>query len=252
MENGSVVQDPASDLLDDAVCHCHEASPGPQRDPVLPAYKPSCSSTPNCCSGSSPQRSYSDLDPDSHSWTSQDSGIPTLEIQPPEPVLHAHRQHSGDAAGLGHDSPATLPLDDDPANNTVRKSSTFPRSGYDSVRLFGPAVRLPAGTGMGVRGGALNRSDDISVCSVSSMSTELSASNEDGLDFTVTSDSSAIVTLETDHAGATHFSDVMLASPGSPRDPWSPTRPHPGSGHPQQDDGGRQKKAGPLASLFNR
>uniref|UniRef100_A0A7N6F5G9 Rab-GAP TBC domain-containing protein n=1 Tax=Anabas testudineus TaxID=64144 RepID=A0A7N6F5G9_ANATE len=144
------------------------------------------------------QTLYSDLEQDSHSLTSQDSGIPTLEINPPEPILHSHPR-PGDAGLIldsTHDSPATLPLNDDPSDgNAIRKSSTFPRSGYDSIRLF-----------------ILNRSDDISVCSVSSMSTELSVSNEDILDFTVTSDSSAIVTLETDDSGTAHFSDVTLSS----------------------------------------
>uniref|UniRef100_A0A673BKT3 Rab-GAP TBC domain-containing protein n=1 Tax=Sphaeramia orbicularis TaxID=375764 RepID=A0A673BKT3_9TELE len=147
------------------------------------------------------------LDQDNHSLTSQDSGIPTLEINPPEPIVHGH-QRPGDGGLIlasNHDSPATLPLDDDPSDSsTIRKSSTFPRSGYDSIRLFSPVL-----------------SDDISVCSVSSMSTELSVSNEDILDFTVTSDSSAIVTLETDDSCASHFSDVTLSStPGNPRDLW--------------------------------
>lgn len=254
MENGSVLKYPtAPDLLDKTNCHCHEASPNPQSEPVLSSYKPSWSSTPNYYS--SPQRSYSDVDQDSHSWTSQDSGIPTLEIKPPEPIVHSH-QHSGDAGLIleaTHDAPATLTLDEDPVNGAIRKSSTFPRSGYDSIRLFSPAIRLPATTGMGLRGGALNRSDDISVCSISSMSTELSVSNEDSLDFTVTSDSSAIVTLETDDIGAARFSDMMLTSPSvNPRDLWSPVRPHLGSGHMQQEEDGRQKKLGPLASLFNK
>uniref|UniRef100_A0A7N6FDB9 Rab-GAP TBC domain-containing protein n=1 Tax=Anabas testudineus TaxID=64144 RepID=A0A7N6FDB9_ANATE len=147
----------------------------------------------------------------------KDSGIPTLEINPPEPILHSHPR-PGDAGLIldsTHDSPATLPLNDDPSDgNAIRKSSTFPRSGYDSIRLF-----------------ILNRSDDISVCSVSSMSTELSVSNEDILDFTVTSDSSAIVTLETDDSGTAHFSDVTLSSsPGHCRDLWSPVRSYLGPG----------------------
>uniref|UniRef100_A0A8C9YW88 TBC1 domain family member 14 n=1 Tax=Sander lucioperca TaxID=283035 RepID=A0A8C9YW88_SANLU len=206
----------------------------PYSQPVLPSYKPSCSSTPiYYCS---PQKSYSDLNQDSSSLTSQDSGIPTLEINPPEPILHGH-QRPGDGGLVpdsSHYSPATLALDEDPSDgNVIRKSSTFPRSGYDSIRLFSPAL-----------------SDDISVCSVSSMSTELSASYEDILDFTVTSNSSAIVNLETDDSGGTHFSDVTLSSSsssGNPRHFWSP-----GSGDTQQEEDGRQKKLGPLASLFNR
>lgn len=244
MENGSVAKDPtASNLHDHTNRCCHE--------PVVPTYKPSCPSTPIYYN--SPQKLYTDLDQDSHSLTSQDSGIPTLEINPPEPVLHGH-QRPGDTGLMlasNHDSPATLPLDDD--TDCIRKSFTFPRSGYDSIRLFSPALRLSSTMGMGVGGGALNRSDDISVCSVSSMSTELSVSNEDILDFTVTSDSSAIVTLETDDSGNAHFSEITLSSsPGNLRDLWSPVHPHPGSGGMQQGEDSRQKKLGPLASLFNR
>ncbi|XP_029310633.1 TBC1 domain family member 14 isoform X1 [Cottoperca gobio] len=252
VENGCVVTDQnSSDLHKHTNNHCHDPCTTPHSEPVVPIYKPSCSSTPiYYCS---PQKRYSDLNQDSHSLTSQDSGIPTLEINPPEPILHSH-QRPGDG-GLISDSspysPATLTLDDDPSDgNSIRKSSTFPRSGYDSIRHFSPALRLSATTGMGLGGGALNRSDDISVCSVSSMSTELSVSNEDILDFTVTSDSSAIVTLETDDSGAAHFSDVTLSS--SPGDLWSPVRLHPGSGVTQQEEDGRMKKLGPLASLFNR
>lgn len=234
VENGCVATDPtASDLHDHTNHHNHESS-----------TTPSCSSTPiYYCS---PQKSYSDLNQDSHSLTSQDSGIPTLEINPPEPILHSH-QRPGDGGFLSDSlSPATLTLDDDPSDGSIRKSSTFPRSGYDSIRLFSPALRLSATTGTGLGGGSLNRSDDISV---SSMSTELSVSNEDILDFTATSDSSAIVTLTTDESGGDHFSDATLtSSPGSPRDLWSPVRLQPGSG----EEDGRQKKLGPLASLFNR
>lgn len=206
--------------------------------------------TPIYCS--SPQESYSDLKQDSHSWSSQDSGIPTLEINPPEPVLPGD---GGLVLDPDHEenSPATLPLNDDPAD-CLRKSSTFPRSGFDSSRHFSPGLRF-AGAGaasLSVAGGVLNRSDDISVCSVSSMSTELSVSNEDILDFTVTSDSSAIVTLETDVSGASHFSDVTLSSPRDPRDLWSPTRLHSVAGGAQHQADGRQKKLGSFASLFNR
>lgn len=203
--------------------------------------------TPIYCS--SPQESYMDLKQDSHSWSSQDSGIPTLEINPPEPVL------SGDGGLVldpehEDDSPATLPLDDEPAD-CLRKSSTFPRSGFDSSRHFSPGRRFATGgtASLSVAGGVLNRSDDISVCSVSSMSTELSISNEDILDFTVTSDSSAIVTLETDISGGSHFSDVTLSSP---RDLRSPMRLHSAAGGAQHQADVRQKKLGPLASLFNK
>uniref|UniRef100_A0A665TV57 Rab-GAP TBC domain-containing protein n=1 Tax=Echeneis naucrates TaxID=173247 RepID=A0A665TV57_ECHNA len=177
------------------------------------------------------------LEQDSHSLSSQDSGIPTLEINQPEAIVHSHQPpgDSGIILEISHDSPATLTLDDDPPNNhSVPKSSTFPRSGYDSIRLFSPAIRLSA----------LNRSDDISVCSVSSMSTELSVSNEDILGFPVTSDSSAIVTLETDDVGATHFSEVMLSSLGTPGDPWSPIQPNLGLGVLQQYEDVEQRDPG--------
>ncbi|XP_058481177.1 TBC1 domain family member 14 isoform X2 [Solea solea] len=237
VENGSTVKDVAVPDLDNHTNHlCHEASTAPHSETILPTYKPSCSSTPTYYS--SPHKSYSDLDQDTHSLTSQDSGIPTLEINPPEPIVHNHQ-----LPGTSHDAPATLPLDNDTSNeNIIHKSSTFPRSGYDSIRLFSPGLRLTATPGMS--GGGLNRSDDISVCSVSSMSTELSISNEDILDFTVTSDSSAIVTLETDDSGTAHFSEVTLSS--------SPVRSYLDSGLPQQNEDVRQKKAGPLASLFSR
>ncbi|CAL1590488.1 unnamed protein product [Knipowitschia caucasica] len=159
-------------------------------------------------------------DPDSHSLTSQDSGIPTLEIQPAE--LHQ-------PLAPRHSSPATLPLNSD--GDGVHKSSTFPRSSFNSVRPFASPVRPSAGNGSGI----LNRSDNISVCSGSSLSTELSMTNDDAADCTVTSDSSAIVALETDDS-ATHFSDVTLSS--SPEAVWSPVKP--------------ERRQGPLASLFNR
>uniref|UniRef100_A0A3P9I367 TBC1 domain family, member 14 n=1 Tax=Oryzias latipes TaxID=8090 RepID=A0A3P9I367_ORYLA len=238
VENGSAGHKPsATDLPTD-----HQPS---FTSHVPPTYRPPYSSTPVYYS--SPHKSTSDLDPDSHSLTSQDSGIPTLEIHPPGcSVLQPHNGNL--IMDSAEDSPATLPLDDDPSNSAARKSSTFPRSSYDTIRLFSPTLRL-ATPGLSVGGGALNRSDDISMCSVSSMSTELSVSNEDILDFTVTSDSSAIVTLETDESGTADFSDVTLSSsPGGPADLWSPSRLYPGSGvKPQQ-----HKKLGPLISLFNR
>lgn len=239
MENGSAVKRPtASGLHSHSNHHLNEADVDPRNEPCC---TPSCPSTP--------QDVHVDLDQDNNSLTSQDSGIPTLEIHPPEP--HGYRQ-----ADDPHDSPATLPLDDDDdpsETNTVRKSSTFPRSSYDSGRFFSPGLRLPSAVGVGVGSRALNRSDDISVCSVSSMSTELSVSNEDILGFTVTSDSSAIVTLETDNSVTSHFSEVTLSpSPGNPRGSWSAARPHPGTGGVQQEEDGRQKRLGSLVSLFNR
>lgn len=234
MQNGSVIMDHTVTELPVSNLHIVPNYRGHEPNNSTPcSFNTSCSSSHIFCS--SPQKSCSD--PDSHSWTSQDSGIPTLELNPPEIIVHSHQSSS-------HDSPATLPLDDD--SNAIHKSSTFPRSGFDSIRFFSPALRLSNNNAMG----SLNRSDDISVCSVSSMSTELSASNEDILDFTVTSNSSAIVTLETDNSCMGHFSDVTLSS--SPENIWSPVRLHPLSGVMQQEEDGRQKKLGPLASLFNR
>ncbi|KAG6935851.1 TBC1 domain family member 14 [Chelydra serpentina] len=150
---------------------------------------------------------------DSHSLKSVDSGIPTLEIGNPEPVhcsvLNVKRKQSESEIMpertfqsacmlLSYVPPLSLNAEHE---HSVRKSSTFPRTGYDTVKLYSPTSK------------ALNRSDDISVCSVSSLSTELSTtlsvSNEDILDFMVTSSSSAIVTLESDEA---QFSDVTLNS----------------------------------------
>ncbi|XP_010789293.1 TBC1 domain family member 14-like [Notothenia coriiceps] len=244
VQNGCVVTELAtSDIHNHTNNHHHDLSSTMHSETVVPTYKPSCSSTPiYYCS---PQKNYSDMNQDCHSLTSQDSGIPTLEINPPEPIIHAH-QRTGDG-GLVSDSsfysPATLTLEDSTDGNSIRKSSTFPRSGYDSIRHLSPALRLSTTSGAAV--GALNRSDDIS--SMSSMSTELSVSNEDILDFTVTSSSSAIVTLETDDSSGSHFTDVTLTtSPGNPGDLWSPVR------GPHQEEDGRLKKLGPLASLFNR
>lgn len=217
LQNGSTLKpQPFAEL---PISDLHHCDPAPCS--VSPAHCPS-----HHCFCNGPAHSDGFTDPDCHSLTSQDSGIPTLELHAPDVVAQTRPP--------SHDSPATLPLDDD--SSGIHKSSTFPRSGFDSIRLFGPAARLSASNP--VTSGPLNRSDDISVCSVSSMSTELSVSNEDILDFTVTSDSSAIVTLETDNSFLAHFSDVTLTS--SPESAWSPTRPQ------------EQKKPGPLASLFSR
>ncbi|KAG9274735.1 TBC1 domain family member 14 [Astyanax mexicanus] len=147
----------------------------------LPSYSPALLSSAPC------------MEDDQHSLASQDSGIPTLEINPSE---HVH------AFGPNDEGPATLTLESSDA--PLHKSSTFPRSGSE-WRHFSPA------------GGALNRSDDISVCSVSSLSTELSTtlslSNDDIIDFVVTSDSSAVVTFEDGGGGgggAGRFSDASL------------------------------------------
>ncbi|KAM8969282.1 TBC1 domain family member 14 isoform X2 [Sarcophilus harrisii] len=157
-----------------------------------------------------PKLKLSDLD-DRHSLKSVDSGIPTLEVGDPEPVhcsvLNVKRKPSEPeiVPDRTFQSAGTLPSYVPPlSTNTerehrVRKSSTFPRTGYDNVKLYSPTSKV------------LTRSDDISVCSVSSLSTELSTtlsvSNEDILDLMVTSNSSAIVKLETDEA---HFSDITL------------------------------------------
>lgn len=148
-------------------------------------------------------------------------------------------------------SPATLPLDEDPAD-AVHRSSTFPRCGYPSFRLYSPSCRASGGGGLTAAGGLLNRSDDISVCSVSSMSTEMSVSNEDILDFTVSSSSSAIVTMETDDSGTSHFSDVTLSSSPGLGVGWASLRPRPPFDVTQAEVEDRQKKGGPLAGFFSR
>ncbi|XP_064142283.1 TBC1 domain family member 14 isoform X2 [Loxodonta africana] len=147
------------------------------------------------------------------SLESVDSGIPTLEIGNPEPVpcsvAHTRRKPSEPEAIPERASQSACPLPScalpAPASaereQGVRKSSTFPRTGYDAVRLCSPTAR------------ALSRSDAASICSVSSLGTELSAtlsiSNEDLLDL-VTSSSSAIVALENDDD--LPFTDVTLVS----------------------------------------
>lgn len=228
-ENGSAVQEPSP----------HHASSRESGGSAPSCYHPSPVYYSSPCS---------EQNHDSQSLSSQDSGIPTLEINPAVPALSSQRQPADGAS-----SPATLPLDDEPSDaSAIHKSSTFPRCGYESFRLYSPGFRVPAPGGMNAAGGVLNRSDDISVCSMSSMSTELSVSNEDILDFTVTSNSSAIVTLETDDSGNSHFSEVTLSSSLGHRNLWSPLRPHPSSDVTHQEVDARQKKLGPLAGLFNR
>ncbi|XP_069059296.1 TBC1 domain family member 14 isoform X3 [Pleurodeles waltl] len=150
---------------------------------------------------------------DRSSLKSADSGIPTLEIGNPEPVQCSILPNRTNSPEIGMveektfqsestlpSSVPTLPVSSE-YDTGVRKSSTFPRTGYDTAKLYSPSSRVQT------------RSDDISVCSVSSLSTELSTtlsiSNEDIVDFMVTSNSSAIVTLESDEA---QFSDVTLNS----------------------------------------
>ncbi|XP_064440308.1 TBC1 domain family member 14 isoform X2 [Mirounga angustirostris] len=185
---------------------------------------------------------------DRHSLKSVDSGIPTLEISNPEPVpcsvVHVKRKPSESeiVPERACQSVCPLPSYTPPApssaewEQSVRKSSTFPRTGYDSVKLYSPSSK------------ALSRSDDVSVCSVSSLGTELSTtlsiSNEDILDLVVTSSSSAIVTLESDDDP--QFTDVTLSSGKETHELR------------QQDcvdgteDGNKLRILGPLSSFFTR
>ncbi|XP_004715142.1 TBC1 domain family member 14 [Echinops telfairi] len=155
-----------------------------------------------------------DATQDCCSLASVDSGIPTLEISNPEPVacsaVHTGRPLAPTGPERASQSTCALPsctlLGPEGAEREpgVRKSSTFPRTGYDAVRLCSPPSL------------ALGRSDDASVCSGSSLGTELST--EDLLDL-VTSSSSAIVALENDDNPP--FIDVTL---GSAREAGSPTQ----------------------------
>ncbi|XP_023602183.1 TBC1 domain family member 14 isoform X3 [Myotis lucifugus] len=185
---------------------------------------------------------------DQHSLQSVDSGIPTLEIGNPEPVpcsvVHVKRKQSESEivperacqSACPLPSYAPPPPTSAEREQSVRKSSTFPRTGYDSVKLYSPTSK------------ALNRSDDVSVCSVSSLGTELSTtlsvSNEDILDLMVTSSSSAIVTLENDDDP--QFTDVTLSSIKETHDLH------------QQDcvdeiaEGSKLKKLGPFSNFFTR
>ncbi|XP_032110014.1 TBC1 domain family member 14 isoform X2 [Sapajus apella] len=185
---------------------------------------------------------------DRHSLQSVDSGIPTLEIGNPEPVpcsvVHVRRKQSDSdiVPERAFQSACPLPSCALPApssterEQSVRKSSTFPRTGYDSVKLYSPTSK------------ALTRSDDVSICSVSSLGTELSTtlsvSNEDILDLVVTSSSSAIVTLENDDDP--QFTNVTLSSVKET------------SGSQQQDcvheaeEGSKLKILGPFSSFFTR
>ncbi|XP_027542182.1 TBC1 domain family member 14 isoform X3 [Neopelma chrysocephalum] len=184
---------------------------------------------------------------DCHSLKSVDSGIPILEIGNPEPVhcsvLNVKRKQSEPeiVPDRAFQSACTLPPYVPPPSlaaehdHAVRKSSTFPRTGYDTVKLYSPTSKT------------LNRSDDISVCSVSSLSTELSTtlsvSNEDILDFVVTSSSSAIVNLETDEA---HFSDVTLNSTKETNDQSQQEC------CPEADVDSKRKILGPFTNFFAR
>ncbi|EHB03671.1 TBC1 domain family member 14 [Heterocephalus glaber] len=185
---------------------------------------------------------------DRDSLQSVDSGIPTLEIGNPEPVpcsvVHVKRKQSESeiVPERAFQSACPLPSFEPPAptgaerEQVVRKSSTFPRTGYDSVKLYSPTSK------------ALNRSDDVSVCSVSSLGTELSTtlsvSNEDILDLMVTSSSSAIVTLENDDNP--QFTDVTLSSIEETSDA------HPLGCAEDSEEGTKPKLLGPLSNFFTR
>ncbi|XP_076992456.1 TBC1 domain family member 14 isoform X3 [Tamandua tetradactyla] len=183
-----------------------------------------------------------------HSLKSVDSGIPTLEIGNPEPVpcsvVHVKRKQSESelVPERAFQSACPLPSCAAPAptsherEQSVRKSSTFPRTGYDAVKLYSPTSK------------ALNRSDDVSVCSVSSLGTELSTtlsiSNEDILDLVVTSSSSAIVTLENDDDP--QFTDVTLSSIKETSD--TPQR----DCIDENEEGNKLKILGPFSNFFTR
>uniref|UniRef100_A0A673SMJ0 TBC1 domain family member 14 n=1 Tax=Suricata suricatta TaxID=37032 RepID=A0A673SMJ0_SURSU len=185
---------------------------------------------------------------DRHSLQSVDSGIPTLEIGNPEPVpcsaAHVKRKpsESGAVPERACQSACPLPSYTPPASGAaewergVRRSSTFPRTGYDAAEPYSPA------------GKALSRSDDVSVCSASSLGTELSAtlsgSTEDILDLVVTSSSSAIVTLESDDGP--RFTDVTLGSAGEARAPCRQDRVG------GAEDGSKSKILGPFSNFFTR
>ncbi|XP_055291095.1 TBC1 domain family member 14 isoform X2 [Moschus berezovskii] len=184
---------------------------------------------------------------DRHSLKSVDSGIPTLEIGNPEPVpcsvVHVRRNPSESEIipERACQSACPLPSYAPPApasaerEQSVRKSSTFPRTGYDSVKLYSPTSQT------------LQRSDNVSVCSVSSLSTELSTtlsvSNEDILDLVVTSSSSAIVTLENDDDP--RFTDVTLSSARETRD-----LPRGCAG--ETEEGRKLRVLGPFSHFFTR
>ncbi|XP_056411051.1 TBC1 domain family member 14 isoform X2 [Hyla sarda] len=177
---------------------------------------------------------------ESNSVTSVDSGIPTLEIANPEPVHCSTRSNCLNGA-VGDErvfqnsksihSSGTPCLRNSESDHVIWKSSTFPRSGYDTAKLYSPT--------------SLNRSDNISDCSVSSLSTDfsttLSVSNEDIVDFLVTSNSSAIVNLENDE---THFSDVTLNSAKDNLDASL-------KGFTQDGDS-KTRILGPISNFFNR
>ncbi|XP_028857371.1 TBC1 domain family member 14 isoform X2 [Denticeps clupeoides] len=243
MENGSI-KGSTSSHQSSGVYHLHGEAP----TFPLPTYKPTVFIPAHC--GLEEMEEM-----DVHSLASQDLvSIPTLEIHPPEQHIHTWPIMSGTSSDIDK-TPATLPLEPS-GENILHKSFTFPRSGFDGMSHPQVLSSLRVSGGGGI-GGTLNRSDDISVCSVSSLSTELSTSlslsNEDIVDFMVTPDSSAVITLETDEA--VHFSDVALSSSLDHNDLWSPKRRLPSvTVHPSQlkQEEGSHKLLGPLASFLNR
>ncbi|KAG8508683.1 TBC1 domain family member 14 [Galemys pyrenaicus] len=176
---------------------------------------------------------------DRRSLASVDSGIPTLEVGDPEPVPCSAvpvRQCAAEAvAGRACRSACPPPCCPAPAapgaerGPGVRKSSTFPRTGFDAARLDGPTCR------------ALPRGDQASVGSVSSLGTELSASlsvsDEDLVGLVVPSSSSAIVTLESDDDP--RLSDVALGCPPQARAAAA-------------EAGSQPRPPGPLSRLLSR
>ncbi|XP_008571337.1 PREDICTED: TBC1 domain family member 14 isoform X2 [Galeopterus variegatus] len=183
---------------------------------------------------------------DRQSLQSVDSGIPTLEIGNPEPVpcsvVHVERKQSESEIIPERAFQSACPLPScalpapTSAEQSLRKSSTFPRTGYDSVKLYSPTSK------------ALNRSDDVSVCSMSSLGTELSTtlsvSNEDILDLMVMSSSSAIVTLENDDDP--QFTDVTLSSIKETIDR------HQQDCVDEPEEGSKLKILGPFSNFFTR
>ncbi|TRY99652.1 hypothetical protein DNTS_018057 [Danionella cerebrum] len=178
------------------------------------------------------------------SMSSQDSGIPTLEINPPEHI-HARATTAERVIPPHDDKPATLNLEI--SEGSLIKASTFPRCDFDFVRLH-----APNGLSSAACKGTLNRSDDFSVCSVSSLSTEfsttLSVSNEDFLDFMVTSESSAVVTFENEDA-LNRFDHSLSPPSDFHKKLSSPQRPSVEISTPKET---RSKTPAPLISFFHR
>ncbi|XP_055988892.1 TBC1 domain family member 14 isoform X1 [Sorex fumeus] len=185
---------------------------------------------------------------DRHSLYSADSGIPTLEISDPEPVpcgLGLVRRAEAPALTRSCQSECPLPpcMPEAPGGApepAARKASTFPRTGYDSGRPYSPGARTA------------RSSDHGSLCSASSLGTELSASNEDILDLMVTSSSSAIVTLENDDEDP-RFTDVTLSSlRAAPGALWAPMQEDRMDGADGADEGSKRGLLGSVGSFLSR